>query len=393
MYYKAPISYLIMIVSKSLFNQNTLKMKKALYQILALSFLGVVSCTPPEIGYLSDNVHSTQDTITVARGAFSVSARPAIENSTAPMKWEIVGFTDMDGNPNNELLEPHEIRIWKEAFNGDTDTTLALAEAKLELSEEPSIMMNEVSGEFAFTQATKFVQNDLFKADVQVSNIKGTKLLQDYTVIKLEPFEAVEFPTEMRSRLILDSDEGSTIAHTGVISGSGDENIPSVLDGTNPYFSIQKVSNEPANSVQVDMIIQDSYGNALDTDEITFYPSGSSYLQNYHDNSVETVEGTKKTSFFLPAPPFPQYARNYSGNSSYLMYYLSKGSAFVVDTEAYEADNGPKTDAEWEEFWAPFKDPETGKIRNHAYIRWGVKINDTGTWELKMNIPYTKLDE
>ncbi|UCS95151.1 DUF5007 domain-containing protein [Echinicola marina] len=368
-------------------------MKKALFQILALSFLGVVSCTPPEVGYLSDNVHATQDTISVDRGTFAVSARPAIENSTAPLKWEIVGFTDLDGNPNNELLETHEIRIWKESFNGDTDTTLALAEAKLELSEEPSIMINEVSGEFAFTQATKFVQNDLFKADVQVSNIKGEKLLQDFTIIKLKPFLAVEFPTEMRSRLLFDSDEGSSIAHTGVITGSSDENIPSVLDGTNPYFSVQKISNEPANSVKVDMIIQDSYGNAVDTDEITFYPSGSSYLQNYHDNSVETVEGDKKTSFFLPAPPFPQFGRNYSGNSTYLMYYLSKGSAFVVDTEAYEADKGPKTAAEWDEFWAPYRDPETGKIRNHAYIRWGVKINDTGTWELKMKIPYTKLDE
>ncbi|WP_200975765.1 DUF5007 domain-containing protein [Echinicola sp. 20G] len=368
-------------------------MKKSIYQLLIVSFLGVISCTPPEIGYLSENVHSTQDTISVPRGTFTVSARPAIENSTAPLNWEIIGFTDMDGNPNNELLETHEIRIWKEAFNGDTDTTMALAEAKLELSEEPSIMMNEISGEFAFTQATKFVQNSLFKADVQVSNIKGEKLLQDFTVIKLEPFNAVEFPTEMRSRLLLDKDNGNTIAHTGVITGPDDENIPSVLDGTNPYFSIQKISNEPANSVQVDMIIQDSYGNTVDTDEITFYPSGSSYLQNYHDNSVETIEGEKSTSFFLPAPPFPQYARNYSGNSSYLMYYLSKGSAFVVDKEAYEADKGPKTDAEWEEFWAPFRDPETGKIRNHAYIRWGIKINDSGTWELKMKIPYTKLDE
>ncbi|GAB3648143.1 hypothetical protein GCM10028791_11360 [Echinicola sediminis] len=368
-------------------------MKKALYQLTILSFLGAAACTPPEIGYLSDNVHHTQDTISVPRGAFTVSARPAIENSTAPMKWEIVGFKDIDGNPSNELLEKHEIRIWKEAFNGDTDTTLALAEAKLEFSEEPSILLNEVSGEFAFTQATKNVQGDLFKADVAVSNIKGERLLEDFTVIKLEPFVPVEFPTEMRSRLILDKDDGSTIAHTGVIKGSNDDNIPSVLDGTNPYFSIQKVSEEPANAVKVDMYIQDSYGNPLDTDEITYYPSGAGYLQNYHDNSVETIEEEKKSSFFLPAPPFPQFGRNYGGNNTYLMYYLSKGSAFVVDKEAYEADNGPKTPEEWEEFWAPFRDPETGKIRNHAYIRWGIKINDTGTWELKMNIPYTKLDQ
>ncbi|AWW31329.1 hypothetical protein DN752_15020 [Echinicola strongylocentroti] len=368
-------------------------MKKTIYQIIALSFLGVVSCTPPEIGYLSDSIHSAQDTISVPRGSFTVGARPMTENSTAPLRWEIVGFSDMDGNPNNALLEKHEIRVWKEAYNGDTDTTLALAEQKLELSEEPSVLLNEVSGEFAFTQSTKFVEGDMFKVDVAVSNVKGEKLLQDFTIIKLEPFQAVEFPTEMRSRLLLDSDNGNTIAHTGVITGPEDNNIPSVLDGTNPYFSIQKVSDEPANSVQVNMIIQDSYGNAVDADEITFYPSGSGYLQNYHDNSVETVEGDQMTSFFLPAPPFPQYGRDYSGSSTYLMYYLSKGSTFIVDKEAYQADKGPKTDAEWEEFWAPYKDPKTGKIRNHAYIRWGIKINDSGTWDLRMKIPYTKLEE
>ncbi|QDH79125.1 DUF5007 domain-containing protein [Echinicola soli] len=368
-------------------------MKKTIYQIIALSFVGAVSCTPPEIGYLSDSIHSAQDTISVPRGAFTVGARPMVENSTAPLHWEIVGFSDLDGNPNNALLEKHEIRVWKEAYNGDTDTTLALAEQKLELSEEPSVLLNEVSGEFAFTQSTKFVEGDMFKVDVAVSNVKGEKLLQDYTIIKLEPFVPVEFPTEMRSRLLLDKDNGNDIAHTGVISGPEDDNIPGVLDGTNPYFSIQKVSEEPSQSVKVNMIIEDSYGNAVDTDKIVFYPSGSSYLQNYHDNSVETEVGEKQTSFFLPAPPFPQYGRSYSGTSTYLMYYLSRGDAFEVDREAYEADNGPKSPEEWEEFWAPYKDPDTGKIRNHAYIRWGIKINDSGTWDLRMKIPYTKIKE
>ncbi|GGZ28021.1 hypothetical protein GCM10007049_21160 [Echinicola pacifica] len=366
-------------------------MKKTLF-ILFISYMAVVSCTPPEIGYLSEDIHSNQDTIYVPRGGFSVAARPAIENSTAPMEWEIVGFTDLDGNPNNELLDEHQIRIWKESFNGDTDTTLALAEQKLELSNEPSILINKVSGEFAFTQATKFVEGDIFKVDVQVSNIKGSKLLQDFAVIKMQPFQPVEFPVEMRSRLLFDSDNGNYIAHTGTITGPNDENIPSTLDGTNPYFSIQKISEEPAYSVQVNMVIQDSYGETLNPNKVTFYPSGSSYLQNYHDNSVETITDDQQTSFFLPAPPFPQYGRNYTGNSSYLMYYLSRGDAFTVDKEAYEADKGPKTPEEWEEFWAPYRDPVTGNIRNHAYIRWGIKILDSGTWEIKMKIPYTKIN-
>ena len=71
---------------------------------------------------------------------------------------------------------------------------------------------------------------------------------------------------------------------------------------------------------------------------------------------------------------------------TYLMYYLTTGDAFTVDTEAWEAENGAYD-------WAPYTDEDTGNINNSAYIRWGIKINDSGTWELKMRIPYTKVKE
>lgn len=360
-------------------------MKNFIYPIILL--LVIFSCTPPDVGYLSEDIHATQDTIFVPRGVFKVSATPAIENSTFPLKWEITSITDADGNPTNALQEKHEIVVWKEAFNGDTDTTLAIAENKLELSEEPSILMNEVSGEFAFTQATKFVENDIFKVNVKVSNVKGEVQLDDFVIVKLLPFEPVEFPTEMRSRLQLGKADGSfDIGYTSTITGSNDPDVPSVLDGTHPYITVTKINDEPNQGIRVNMIIADSHGTPLNPDKVVFYPSGASYLQNYHDNSVETIEDDTQTSFFLPAPPFPQFARNYTGNSSYLMYYLTTMDAFIVDKEAYEQDNGPVD-------WSIYTDPETGEVRNRAYIRWGIKINDTGTWEIKMRIPYTTIKE
>jgi hypothetical protein len=64
------------------------------------------------------------------------------------------------------------------------------------------------------------------------------------------------------------------------------------------------------------------------------------------------------------------------------MYYLTTADAFDVDVVKWEADFGPKN-------WTIYIDPATGKVRCRGYIRWGIKINDTGTWELKMRIPYT----
>ncbi len=358
-------------------------MKNIYYTIFTLILLA--SCKPPEIGYISDNIHALEDTVFVPRGVFKTSAAPAIEGSTYPLKWEITGVTDANGNLTDDLFDEYEILIWKEAFNPETDTSLELAEAKLELSNKPTLLINEVSGELAFTQASKHItDSDIYNVNVNASNVRGERQLDDFVTVKLEAFKPVEFRVEMRSRLNLVKTDGGGLSalFTSAIRNDNDSGVPSVLDGTHPYITIQKISDEPKLGIKTQMIIADSYGDPISPTKVAFYPSGASYLQNYHDNSVETVEDATSTTFALPAPPFPQYARTYGGNTnSYLMYYITTRDAFTVDTAAYEADKGPKD-------WAPFTNSD-GEIVNQAYIRWGVRINDTGTWEMKMKIPYT----
>ncbi len=358
-------------------------MKKIINFVILLVVL--TSCEPPEVGYISDNIHALEDTVFIPRGVFMTSAAPAAEGSTYPLKWEITSITDDAGNPTDELTEEHEILIWKAAFNGDTDTTLALAEAKLEQAMRPTILINEVSGEMAFTQASKFVQNDIFKVDVNVKNVRGERQLDDFVILKFQPFRPVEFPTEMRSRInLVKNDGGLNALYTSVITNDYDPDVPSVLDGTHPYITISKTSDEPSMGVKVRMVIADSHDEPFSPEKVIFYPSGSGYLQNFHDNSVETVDDATGTTFSLPAPPFPQYGRNYSGTSSYLMYYITTRDAFTVDKEAWEADRGAH---DWTQYQT---DSETGEILAQAYIRWGIKINDSGTWEIKMKIPYSK---
>ncbi|MCG8311375.1 MAG: DUF5007 domain-containing protein [Cytophagales bacterium] len=358
-------------------------MKNILYLILIIAVL--TSCEPPEVGYISDHIRALEDTVFVPRGVFKTSAAPAAEGSTYPLKWEVTAVTDGDGNPSNDLFDEYEILIWKKGFNSDTDTTLALAEAKLELSEQPTLLINEVSGEMAFTQASKYVSNDIYKVSVNVSNVRGDRQLDDFVVVKLQPFQPVEFPVEMRSRLQLGKQAGGwDVGYTSKISNGEDANVSNVLDGTHPYITILKTNEEPSLGIKVRMIICDSYDTPIDPSKVVYYPSGAGYLQNFHDNSTETTTDATSTTFSLPAPPFPQFGRTYSGNNTYLMYYLTTDDAFEVDVAAFETDNGPKD-------WSVYTDPDTGEIKCRAYIRWGIRINDSGTWELKMKIPYTKV--
>ncbi|WP_167619742.1 DUF5007 domain-containing protein [Maribellus sediminis] len=355
-------------------------MKKLLYIFSIL--IAASSCVQPEVGYISDNIHALEDTVFVPRGSFMTSAAPAAEGSTYPLKWVITDVQDENGNSTNELFEEHEILIWTSAFNPDTDTTLALAEEKLELSMQPTLLINDVSGELAFTQASKFVENDIFNIDVNVSNVRGDRQLDSFVVVKMMPFRPVEFPSEMRSRNnLIKVGGGKKDLYTAKIINDYDDAVPSVLDGTHPYFTVTKLSDEPALGIKVNMVVADSHDNAFPAGKVIKYPNGASYYQNFHDNSTETVVNDFSTTFSLPAPPFPQFGRN---NWGALMYYLSTRDAFTVDKEAYEADYGAQD-------WSGYQVNDNGDIICEAYIRWGIQINDSGTWEIKMRIPYSKV--
>lgn len=348
-----------------------------------------LSCEQPEIGYISDNIHSLQDRIEVPRGQYMTTPNPAVEGSTYPMEWKIVSITDKDGKITTELQEEHELLTWLKPFDPETDTTIELAMKKLQLTKQPTILINPISGQFTFTQVSKKVVNNEFDVNVNVKNIKGERQLNKFTHLSFLPFKKVEFPTQTITRLQL-----IRSTNTGLVYDNGfsysikndiDPNTASVLDGTNPYITIKRINEEPKLGVKVKMIIADSYGKPLAPAKIIFYPDGAKYLQNYHDNTIGVVVDAEGSTFGLPAPPFPQYARSYKeGVNASLMYYLTTMDAFTVDRVAYEADNGPKD-------WSPYIDPITNEIRNRAFIRWAIKINETGSWEIKMKIPYTKV--
>lgn len=357
-------------------------MKKILF-FLTIATL-VSSCEQPEVGYISDNIHSQQDTISVTRGIFLSTATPAVEGSTYPIEWRITSITDKDGKLTNELQEEREILTWLKPFDPNTDTTMELALKKLELTKKPAILMNPVSGEFVFTKASKVVVGDNFNVNVSAKNVRGERLLNKFTHIKLTPFVPVEIVNSMAVQLQCRNSNGNwdNVSDYNV-ANNFDPKVKSILDGTNPYMTIVKVSNEPKLSIKVKQIITDSNNQALDPSKVIANPER---LQNFHDNTIGVVSDAEGATFGLPAPPFPQYGRrNATGAGMYWMYYISTNDSFTVDKAAYEAAKGVKN-------WAPYTDAD-GHVRNRAYIRWAFKIDDTGTWEVRMKIPYTKVNK
>ncbi|MGZ9735401.1 hypothetical protein [Flavobacterium sp. GNP002] len=362
-------------------------MKKTIYFLMIAAF--VSSCEQPEVGYISDSIHSLQDTITVPRGVFMSIMPPAIEGSTYPMEWKITGITDKDGKPTTELQDEQEILTWKQSFDPTTDTSLELAMKKLELTKQPPLLMNPVSGQFVFTQATVKVVNSDFDISVSAKNVRGERQLNKFAHIKMGPFKAVEFPNTTRcmTQFVNQTTGATTIALDYRIENNFDLKIPNIMNGTDKYLSIKKISNEPKLGIKVKMIVADSKGTTIAPSKVVFFVNGGNVLANFHDNTITPEVSADGTTFGLPAPPFPQYSRTYRNPDDlnrFLMYYLTTNDSYTFDRAAYEAEKGVKPDS----FYAPFKDVN-GNIVVRGYIRWAVKINDSGTYELTMRNPYT----
>src|SRR5690554_3589253 len=111
MFCKESMCYLIMKQrNKTIFYLSNMKKITA---IMGAGFiLSLGACSPPEVGYISDDIHALEDTISVPRGVFATSATPAAEGSTYPLHWEITDITDAQGRPTNALWEPYEIITW-----------------------------------------------------------------------------------------------------------------------------------------------------------------------------------------------------------------------------------------------------------------------------------------
>jgi len=385
-------------------------MKKIFGFIIATTL--VASCTPPEVGYISDNIHAQASTMVVPRGVYTLGALPIVDGSTYPLKWEITSITDKDGNVTNELQEKRDMLIWKKTFDPRTDTTWELAMQKVTLSQQPAILIDENSGQFSFTQNTVKVSGDDFDVSLSAKNVKGERLLKNFMHIKLSAFKPVEFPVASRVDIqfgkannVWEFDTSTVPATTMThpadyfLLANAYDDQKTILDGTNNRMTILKKDVEPKLSIKVKMIILDGDGTPIDPSKLVFFPN-SGYpgspgvnLPNFHDNTIGVVVEPDGTTFGLPAPPFPQYSVRYTNPTDpnrFLMYYLSANDAVTFDKAAYEAAN-PVPAGGWEAFWTPYTDPATNVIRTRLYIRWGIVINDTGTWELKMKIPYCKV--
>lgn len=176
------------------FMQNILKYKAFIFLSTIIVFSGCrkIFDLPAEKDYLSTKITYTTKNFTPILGRTTLfQGIFSADNSSFPMKFEIVNSRFGDGRPADDILKKQQTLVWTSEYTGK-ETSLAEIEAKRKL-EEHSIVEVRSSGELiVWNTATSALlpprdsiiyPQDIRYFDIKVTNSGGTAIIKDLSIV------------------------------------------------------------------------------------------------------------------------------------------------------------------------------------------------------------------
>ena len=160
-------------------------MKKYI-SLIGILVAGLVACDTIEEGYLSRNIHYTQNPLEVAQGSTFFSAAIAGDNSTAPYHVELLDIRNVrTGQREQAWYGEGEVAFWLDEIKPLVDTTWDQVFAKYSRKPYPIFQVNPVGGRLEFTEGTRDVPAGDYEIDVKVTNVRGSIVLKNACTIIL----------------------------------------------------------------------------------------------------------------------------------------------------------------------------------------------------------------
>src|ERR1035437_2880438 len=157
---------------------------------LALSICAVLTlsaCNSIPDGYIADTIIYTRNPFNVDAGATMYSESPNLARSSFPMKFELTDIRNEKGEIDSSLIKRRDLSVWTSAYDGATDTTLALVLAiRKVLPNQPTMQLLEAIGQLLFTAATSQVAAGKYTLSMKMSNSAGTRILKDIVTVNLQ---------------------------------------------------------------------------------------------------------------------------------------------------------------------------------------------------------------
>lgn len=172
-----------------------------LFAIAVLSSCKKIFNLPNDKEYLSSNVNYSNKIFEPIIGRTTVIGGFNGDNSTQPIKFEIVNARFGDGRPVTDLFQKKSTYVWTAPYNG-LEKSLAEIEAKRKLQEHPLFEVLP-SGEFILwasstneliaprpADSTNFPQDTRF-FDLKITNTGGHTIIRDFQIrpFRERPYE------------------------------------------------------------------------------------------------------------------------------------------------------------------------------------------------------------
>lgn len=258
------------------------------------TILGLVACDTIADGYLSDTIVYTRNPLNVAAGSIMYSESPNLAGSSFPIKFELIDIRNEKGELDSSLIKRRDLTVWTEAYNGATDTTLALLMAKRKvLPNQPTMQLLEGSGQMLFTTATSQVAPGKYTLSMKMSNSAGSRILKDIVTINLQnnPYTFNNLSPNIAA------------TNSGWIEPGGASTTD--IKGASITFATATVTHDPKGPNKLHLIIRDKNGNPWSWKNKEIVKRGDRPCLEY---ALPFVKGEFKDTelvYEYPFAPFP----------------------------------------------------------------------------------------
>ena len=259
--------------------------------------------------------------------------------------------------------------------------------AKLQEVKMEPMVINPINGQLIYTEATSNLSKagDVYHLDVKVTNPNGSKVINDYAILKLT--------SDAKSFVVNEVVNGISVVKDGannfVFYDQINESQPDFIERRNNIYAdngkefvrIHKISSEPQIGVKVIIKLLDSNGDLFNPEKYATYSIGT---YSYIDCSINRKNSNEGMSLEFPTTPWPTDVnfRSYLKGPTYTNLNNFNIAKLYEDIKSGKASSLiPKDD--WpEDNWA------SGSAW-YVRIRSLITFYESGTWEITCKVPYT----
>lgn len=168
-------------------NRTTLLIMKKTILFVAIAVFFLSSCKkifnlPEDKPFLSPDANYTSaPVLRPIMGRSSLFSYFKSDNSSFPIKFEIVDFTNLDRSPSDKLNLKRNVYVWKQAYTGN-EKSIEEINAKRSIEERPLFQVNSAGEFIMWSSATdadfrKPQPDTAYRFNVKISNGGGERVL------------------------------------------------------------------------------------------------------------------------------------------------------------------------------------------------------------------------